>query len=327
MPNFRSVTRTAIGLAALVWMGQVVSAQTAAYPTKPVKLLVPAAPGGNPDILARVLAQKLPTALGNSFFVENLPGAGGVVAAQATAKAPPDGYILFLGDSGSLAISPAITPSLTYDPLKDFTPISTLASVPTVLVINPELGIKDLPAFIAAAKQSPRKFNYGSPGIGSIHHLTMAVFAAQMKIELEHVAYRGGTPMVDALLRREVQAGWSGIPNVMEPMRLGTLRGIAVSTAKRQPATPDIPTLDELGYGNFDIATMIGLLGPAGLPRPVVDKLEKAVAVVLRDPDMISRLDSLGMTIGDQGSDSYAKYMKADVEKYAKAAHDAGLSN
>ncbi|MDF2117181.1 tripartite tricarboxylate transporter substrate binding protein [Roseiarcaceae bacterium H3SJ34-1] len=319
------MTRAIFGLAALVLMAPMAPAQTA-YPTKPVKLLVPAAPGGNPDILARVLAQKLTAALGNSFFVENLPGAGGVVAAQATAKAPPDGYVLFLGDSGSLAISVATTPGLTYDPLKDFTPISALASVPTVLVINPELGIKDLPAFIAAAKQSPKKFNYGSPGIGSVHHLTMAVFAAQMKIDLEHVAYRGGTPMVDALLRREVQAGWSGIPNVMEPMRLGTLRGIAVSTAKRQPATPDIPTLAELGYGNFDIATMIGLLGPAGLAKPIVDKLQDAVAVVLRDPEMVSRLDSLGMTIGEQGSDAYAKFMKADVEKYAKAARDAGLS-
>jgi len=319
------MTRAAFGLAALVVTAQMAPAQTA-YPAKPVKLLVPAAPGGNPDILARVLAQKLTTALGSSFFVENLPGAGGVVAAQATAKAPPDGYVLFLGDSGSLAISLATTPSLTYDPLKDFTPISALASVPTVLVINPELGLKDLPAFLAAAKQSPRKFNYGSPGVGSVHHLTMAVFAARMHIDLEHVAYRGGTPMVEALLRREVQAGWSGIPNVMEPMRLGTLRGIAVSTAKRQPATPDIPTLGELGYGDFDIATMIGLLGPAGLPRPIVDKLQGAVATVLRDPDMISRLDSLGMTIAEQGSDYYAKFMKADVEKYAKATRDAGLS-
>ena len=327
MANFYRFERVALALAAMLLIPTAapVRAQTAAYPSKPVKLLVPAAPGGNPDILARVLAQKLSSSLGANFFVENLPGAGGVVAAQATVKAPPDGSVLFLGDSGSLAISVALMPGLTYDPLKDFTPISALASVPTVLVINPELGLKDLGSFIAAARRSPTKLNYGSPGIGSIHHLTMAVFLAQAKMDLEHVAYRGGTPMVEALLRREVQAGWSGIPNVMEPMRLGKLRGIAVSTDKRQPAVPDIPTLAELGYGHFDIATMIGLVGPAGIPEPVVGKLQTAIAAALRDPDMMARLDSLGMTIAKQDVD-YAKYMRADVEKYAKAAREAGLT-
>lgn len=176
-------------------------------------------------------------------------------------------------------------------------------------------------------RQAPNKINFGSPGIGSVHHITMAVFLAQTKLQMEHVAYRGGTPMVDALLRREVQAAWSGIPNVMEPIRIGKLRPLAVSTAERQPTLPDVPTLAEQGFGQFDIATMMGLVGPANIPPAIVSKLEKAVAAALREPDMTARLDNLGMTFApEQGSAAYAAFIARDIDKYDTASKQAGLT-
>ncbi|MDH7795867.1 MULTISPECIES: tripartite tricarboxylate transporter substrate binding protein [unclassified Beijerinckia] len=330
MPVLRNMQRLTLALAGLgvaLATTSLAQAQDVAYPTRAVKILVAAAPGGNPDIIARALAQKLTVTLNAPFIVENAPGAGGVVAATSIVKSPPDGYTLFVADSGSLAIALATTAGLAYDPRKDFTPITALASVPTVLVVNPDLGFKDVKSFIAAMRAAPNKTNYGSPGIGSVHHITMAVFLAQSNIQLEHIAYRGGTPMVDALLRREVQAAWSGIPNVMEPIRLGKLQPLVVSTAERQPTLPNVPTLAEEGLGQFDIATMMGLVGPAGIPPAVVGKLEKAVATALREPDMTARLDSLGMTFApEQGAAAYTAFISRDIDKYDRASKQAGLT-
>lgn len=328
MPILSHLRRAALASAVVgLTFSSAALAQDVAYPTRAVKILVAAAPGGNPDIMARALTQKLSASLNAPFVVENAPGAGGVVAAQSIVKSPPDGYTLFIADSGSLAIALAMTANLAYNPRKDFTPITALASVPTVLVVNPDLGFNDLKSFVAAMRQAPNKINFGSPGIGSVHHITMAVFLAQTKLQMEHVAYRGGTPMVDALLRREVQAAWSGIPNVMEPIRIGKLRPLAVSTAERQPTLPDVPTLAEQGFGQFDIATMMGLVGPANIPPAIVSKLEKAVAAALREPDMTARLDNLGMTFApEQGSAAYAAFIARDIDKYDTASKQAGLT-
>jgi len=293
---------------------------------RPVRLVVAAAPGGNPDVLARALAQKLSETTNTAFVVENLPGSGGVVAAQSVAKATPDGSVLMLGDSGALAISLATTPGIPYQPLRDFTPITALASVPTVLVVTPATQAKALADFVRIAKEKPRRLNYGSAGIGSVHHLTMAVFAARAGLQLEHIAYRGGSAMIDALLKGEVQAGWSGIPNVLEPVRLGTLVPLAVSTIERQKTMPDIPTLSELGFEGFDIATMMGLQGPAGMPKSMVEKLQSTLAKVLREPEMVERMTSLGMVMAENGTDSYVQFMKDDIGRYAKAAHEAGIT-
>ncbi len=186
-----------------------------AYPSKPVRLIAAAAPGGNPDVLARLLSAKLADALGKPFVVENVPGAGGVVAAKAVAAAPPDGHVLMLGDSGALAINVAIDPDVGYNPLKDFAPITALATVPTGLVINPAVPARELQEFIALARSKPGQMNYGSAGAGSVHHLTMAIFADRTGIDLQHVPYRGGTALVNGLLTGEIQAGWSGLPNVI----------------------------------------------------------------------------------------------------------------
>src|SRR6266567_6935143 len=243
-----------------------VSAQDDVWPTRPVRLIAPSGPGGNPDVLARLLADKFGAAFGRPFVVDNGPGAGWVVAANIVAKAAPDGHMLMFGDSGSLAINPALNPSLGYDPIKDFAPITALVTLPTILVIHPDIRARSLAEFIALAKTQPGKMSFGSAGAGSIHHLTFAIFAERVGIDLLHVPYRGGTALVNGLLTGEIQAGWSGIPNVLSLIEAGQLRALCISILKRSPSMPAVPTCAELGYDGFDIATMIGLQAAAGVP-------------------------------------------------------------
>jgi tripartite-type tricarboxylate transporter receptor subunit TctC len=294
-----------------------------AYPAKGVRLVAAAAPGGNPDVLARLLAAKLAEAFGRPFVVENLPGAGGVVAAEQVARAPADGYTLMLGDSGALAINVALNPKLTYHPLRDFTLITALANVPTVLVLNPKVAAISLQEFISLGKSS--QLAYGSAGNGSVHHLTMAVFLSRAGVEMLHVPYKGGSALVAAVLAGEVQSGWSGIPNVAALIRSGKLRVLCISTAQRSASLPDVPTAMELGYAGFDIATTIGLQAPAGLPREIAARLQAAVAKALRERDLAERMASLGMELRENGTEPYARFVREDLERYSAAVKTAGI--
>ena len=293
------------------------------YPSKSVRLIAAAAPGGNPDILARMLAAKLSDAFGRPFVVENTPGAGGVVAAEQVARAAPDGHTLMLGDSGALAINVALNPRLTYQPLKDFTLITALAAVPTVLIVNPTVAANSLPEFVSLAKS--KQLAYGSAGNGSVHHLTMAVFLARNGLEMLHVPYKGGTALVGAVLAGEVQSGWSGIPNVAAHIRAGKLRVLCISTARRSASLPDVPTAMELGIADFDIATTIGLQAPAGLSRDIAARLQAAVAKALREKDVAERMANLGMELAENGTEHYARFAREDLERYAAAVKAAGV--
>jgi len=310
-------------LAALLLACAAVQAQD--YPTKSVRLIAAAAPGGNPDVLARMLAARLSDTLGKPFIVENVPGAGGVVAAEQVARANPDGHVLMLGDSGAMAINPALNSKLTYNPLRDFTLITALAAVPTVLVAPPNVPASTLAEFVALAKSKPGALSYGSAGNGSVHHLTMAVFASRAGIDLLHVPYKGGSALVAALLGGEVQAGWSGIPNVAPHIKSGKLKVFAISTEHRSSSLPDVPTAIEQGYPGFDIATVIGLQGPAGTPREVVARLQSAVAKIMRERDIAERMANLGMELREDGTESYARFMRQDMERYAQAVKAAGV--
>ena len=299
------------------------SAQAQDYPTKSVRLIAAAAPGGNPDILARMLAAKLSDAFGRPFVVENIPGAGGVVAAEQVARAAPDGHTLMLGDSGAMAINVALNPKLSYQPLRDFTLITALAAVPTVLVVHPSLPVNSLNDFVKEAKN--RQLAYGSAGNGSVHHLTMAVFLARNGLEMLHVPYKGGTALVGAVLGGEVQSGWSGIPNVAAHIRAGKLRVLCISTAKRSVSLPEVPTAIELGIADFDIATTIGLQAPAGLSRDIAARLQAAVAKALREKDVAERMANLGMELAENGTEHYARFAREDLERYAAAVKAAGV--
>ncbi|HEX9433047.1 MAG TPA: tripartite tricarboxylate transporter substrate binding protein [Burkholderiales bacterium] len=296
-----------------------------AYPSKSVRLMAAAAPGGNPDVLGRMLAAKLSEAFGRPFIVENVPGAGGVVAAEILARAPADGHVLMLGDSGALAINVALNPKLSYHPLKDFTLITALAAVPTVLVAHPSIAADSLQEFVALAKSQPGKLSYGSAGNGSVHHLTMAVFAAREGLDMLHVPYKGGSALVAAALSGEVQSGWSGIPNVASHIRAGKLKVFAISTARRSSSLPDVPTAIELGYSDFDIATVIGLQAPIGTPREVVNRLQAVAAKALREREFAERMANLGMELREEGTESYGRFVREDLERYAAAVKAAGI--
>lgn len=296
-----------------------------AYPSKPVKMVVGAAPGGNPDVLARMLAQKLSGALGKPFVVENVPGAGGVTAALAVLRASADGHTLMLGDSGAMAINVALNDKLPYQPLRDFTVITALASVPTVLVLNPSVRASTLAEFIALARSQPGALSYGSAGNGSVHHLTMEIFAARAGIQLLHVPYKGGTALVGALLAGDVQAGFSGVPNVQQAIKAGRLRVLGISTARRSGSVPEVPTFAELGLAGFDVATTIGLQAPAGLSPAIVARLQPAVARALRERDVAERMANLGMELVENGTAHYAQFVRDDLERYTAAVKAAGV--
>jgi len=261
-------------------------AQDDAWPTQTVRLIAPSGPGGNPDVLARLLAEKLGSKFGRPFIVENMPGAGGILAANVVAKTSPDGHVLMFGDSGNMAINPALNPNLGYDPIKDFAPVTALVSLPTIMSANPNVPANTLDEFIALAKKQPGKMSYGSAGAGSIHHLTMAIFAGRTGIEL---------------------------------------RGYCVSVLQRSPSTPAIPTCDELGQNGFDVATVMGLQAPSGTPPKVIARLQAEVAAAMREPAMVTRMHQLGMVMEENGTANYVAFMKRDMERYAQAVKKLGL--
>lgn len=299
-------------------------AQQDDYPSRTVHILAAAAPGGNPDVLARLLSQRLSEVFGQSFVVENVPGAGGVLAAKRIATSSPDGYTLMINDSGALAINITMNPDANYK-LADFTPITALATVPTALVIIPSVPANNLSEFITLAKSKPGAMNYGSAGPGSIHHLTMEIFAEQAGVKLVHVPYRGGTALVNGLLTGEIQAGWSGLPNVIAQINTGKLRGLCVSVLQRAASLPNVPTCDEAGIKGFDIADMLGLQGPAGMSPQVVERLQSAVAKIIREPAMVERMAILGMAMQEKGTANYVRFMKDDLDRYAKVIDQLGL--
>ena len=292
-------------------------AQQDDYPSRAVHILAAAAPGGNPDVLARLLSQRLSEVFGQPFVVENVPGAGGILAAKRIQSAPPDGYMLMLNDSGALAINITMSPDATYA-LADFTPITALATVPTAFVVIPTVPAKTLAEFIALAKSTPGTMTFGSAGAGSIHHLTMEIFSERAGIKLLHVPYRGGSALVAGLLTGEIQSGWSGLPNVISHINAGKLQGLCVSVLKRAASLPDVPTCDEAGIKGFDVADMLGLQGPAGMSPKAVARLQSAIAKIMREPAMAERMAILGMDLQENGTANYVKFMRDDVDRYAK---------
>jgi tripartite-type tricarboxylate transporter receptor subunit TctC len=318
----RSILTPFLTVAALA---SAVFAQEAGYPTHAVRLIVASGPGGNPDVLGRILAERMTQDFGVAFVVENVTGAGGALAAITAAKAAPDGYTLVSGDSGTMAINPLLNPKIGYDSIRDFTPITALAAVPTILVANPKVPAATLAEFIALAKKEPGKINYGSAGIGSIHHMTMAIFADQVGIDVVHVPYRGGTAMVNGVLTGEVQVGWSGIPNVMQLIASGQLRGYCISILKRSASTPAIPTCDELGVKGFDVASVMGMNAPAGVAPQIVARLQAEIAKVMREPAIIARMEQLGMIMEEDGTANYTAFKKRDYARYAEIVHKLNL--
>ncbi len=316
-----NVLRFAAALVVAVPLGL---AQAQQYPNKPVRVIAPAAAGTNPDVLARVVFQNVGEVLGQQFVIDNRPGAGGVVAAQAAAKMAPDGYSLFLSDSGPIAISPALQSKAGYDPLRDFVPITGLVRAPLVLVAHPGVPAKTLADLVNHAKSKPGLLRYGTFGVGSVHHLTTEMFSAAAGIKMVNVPFRSGSDFLTALLNGDIELAFFGAPPTLPHIKQEKLRALAVTSASRSVVLPDVPSIAEQGYPSYNVAASIGLMAPTGTPREVIETLAGAVQKALANPDIRKRLTDLGMVpIGPE--ERYDAINKAEIGMFGKAIKDAGI--
>ena len=302
------------------------AAQAQDYPTKNVRLIAAAAPGGNPDVLARMLAARLSDTFGRPFVVENLPGAGGIVAAEQVARAAPDGHVLMLGDSGALAINPALNSKLTYNPLRDFTLITALAAVPTVLVAGANVPANSLQEFIALAKARPGALSYGSAGNGSVHHLTMAVFAARAGIDMLHVPYKGSGPAVTDTLAGQTQVMFPSIVAANQFIKAGKLRALAVTGNKRSPLYPSLPTIAEAGVPGFQITQWYGFFAPAKTPPAVVDRLNNEIVAIMKEPDTKKKFADLGADIVTNTPAEFGKFVQSEYVRWGKFIKESKIT-
>jgi tripartite-type tricarboxylate transporter receptor subunit TctC len=317
----RNVLAGTAGLAAL---GLTRPAFAQAWPQKTVTILCPFAAGGNTDGIARMAALRLQETLGQSFIVENRAGAGGAIAADQTARAQPDGYTLMIAALPVMAIVPHIN-KVKYNPLKDFAPISNIATNPFVLVVNKDFPARTLPEFIAHVRSQPGKFSYGSAGIGSLNHLSMALFLKMAGLDMVHIIYRGNAPALADIVAGHIPAMFSNLSDALPQISGGTVRAIAVSGEKRSSALPNVPSVAESGYPEFKTLTWNGLIAPKGTPPEVIDRISKEMAVAVKDKAFADKLAFYGVDPLGSSPDDFAKTIAADVAFWGSAVDAAGV--
>lgn len=295
------------------------------YPNRPVKVLVGYAPGGTPDIIARTLGEKLGGLLGQSFVIDNRPGAGGTLATRQLANSSPDGYTLLVADIGQLAIAPYLFKSVGYDSVKDFAPISLAGITPMFIAANAKTtSLKTIQDLISQAKKEPGSINYGSSGVGSIHQIAMEVFKSEANINLTHIPYKGSGQSVPALLAGQVPVLMTALPTVGPYATTGQVNLLAVTSAKRFPGTPNVPALSEL-FPGYDFPSEVGVLAPAGTPPEILDKLSKAIATALDTKEMRDRFEILGSIPVWSTPEEYAKNIRENLKKYEAAVKLSGV--
>lgn len=309
--------RAALGvlLGALVLLPA--SAQEA-FPTRPIRLIVPFAPGGPSDIVARIMAPRMAAALGQPVVVENRVGAGGVTGVEAVARAAPDGHTIGIGSAGALAISPRLGRGTPYDPLRDFSPITLGVLVPEPLVVPAAQPFRTLADLIAAARAQPGRLNYASSGSGSMPHLAGEQLRAAAGIDITHVSYRGGAPLAMAIVTGEVQLGFADLPILLPHIRAGVLRPLAVGTQQRLPWIPDVPTMAELGYPAIDANNWHGFIAPARVPEPVMVALHAAAAGTLRNAEVARLLNDQGAIPGGDSRAEFGAFIRSENEKWGE---------
>lgn len=312
--------RGIVGFAALA---TALAAGAQAFPSKPIRLVVPFPPGGAVDFFARVVQQPLSEALGQQVVIDNKAGASGMVGAELVAKSPPDGYTLLLGNIASLAINVGIYAKMPYDPLKDFTPIIRTVDVNYVLIVHPSLPVKTVAELVAHAKANPGKLAYGSAGSGSLPHLGTELFKAQTGTDMVHVPYKGGGPMVTDLLGGTVQLVIADQANLMPHAQSGKLRALAVATAKRSPNAPDLPTIAE-SLAGFEATAWQGLVGPAGMAPDVVQRLNEAFNKVMAMPAVREKLLGGGLDPVGGTPAEFGRFIGSEIAKWTKIAKDVG---
>ena len=316
------VTIIATGLA-LALQADPVAAQ--GFPAKPVRMIIGFAAGGTTDLVGRLVAQRLGESWGQTVVVENRTGASGMIAAEAVAKAPADGYTLLVTPQTSLAVAPALYGKAPYDATRDFTPITLMGSTPTIMVVNPAFPAKTFAEFVELAKKSGVPLAYGSGGIGSSPHMAGELLSAQLGIRMTHIPYKGESPALTDTMGGQVPIMFGNISVAVPHIKSGKLRALASTGAARSPLLPDVPTVAESGLKDFSIATWFGLLGPAGMPADLVARIQRDVARVLASPDIRNRLVALGVDIVANSPEEFSAYLRTEIVRYAKVIKDAGI--
>jgi tripartite-type tricarboxylate transporter receptor subunit TctC len=319
----RSVKRIA-RLLAVVVLGLSTSAFAQTWPAKPIKWIVPFAPGGTTDILARTIGEKLTVALGQPVIIENKPGAGGGVGADFTAKAPPDGYTIMGGTISTHAINASLYKSLPYDPVKDFVPITLIARVPNMLVINPDIPAKNVAELITLLKANPGKYSFASSGNGTSQHLSGELFKSIAGVDMQHIPYKGSPPALQDVVGGQVAMTFDNITTAWPLAKGGKLRALAVTTAKRSAVAPDVPTLSESGLAGYEVGSWQGVFAPAGTPPAIVKRLNAEIVKIINMPDVKEKLIGLGAEPVGNTSEEFAALVKTEVVKWAEVVKQSG---
>ena len=296
-----------------------------AYPAKPVRMVVPFGPGGTPDLLARAIGEKLSKNLGQPFIVDNRPGAGGNTGAAIVARADPDGYHMLMMPGSVVSINPSLYAQMPFDPAVAFAPVSLVADMPIVLVVNARNAAKDIDQFIQITRRESDKPAFSSPGLGSTLHLTSELFQRAAGITIRHVPYKSGGEAVTAVLSGQVAGTFTNLLLVHSHLKAGTLRALGVGSAARMPQLPEVPTIAEAGLPGFEATSWAGVMAPARTPRPLVQQLSSQIAKVLREPDVQTRFSEMGVRLVGNSPDEFADYMRKDRVKWAEIIRTANI--
>ncbi|MGC1696900.1 MAG: tripartite tricarboxylate transporter substrate binding protein [Pseudolabrys sp.] len=322
----RSIIRNLAICAALLGTALAIPpASAASYPDHPVKIIVPFAAGGPTDVMARLLAQKLSDKLGQQFYIENLPGAGGNIGTANAARSAGDGYTILVASS-SYVVNPSLYKNCPYDAFKDFIPVTLAAITPNILIVHPSVAAKTAKEFIALIKATPGKFTFASPGLGTTPDLASDLFKVSYQLDFAIAPYKGGSPAAQAVLANEVQASFVAMTPTTQLVKTGKLRALAVTTKKRSTALPEVPTLAEAGITGQDSETMQGVFVPKGTPQPIVDTLQREIAAIVTTPDVKAKMTPLGFEPEGNSSAEFAAYVKAEVAKWKKVIADAKIA-
>jgi tripartite-type tricarboxylate transporter receptor subunit TctC len=295
------------------------------YPAKPIRILIAQAPGSATDVISRLVGNRLSEALGQPIVIEARPGAGGVVGTEAAARSAPDGYTLFMANNSTHGSNPAVYAKLPYDAVGDFAPVAFVASVPYVLVVDPSLQVKSVPQLIALAKSRPGKMNYASAGNGSTHHFCGELLKSLAGVDMLHIPYKGSPPAIAGLLGGEVSLMFANLTDIGAQIRSGKLTPLAVTTPKRAPSLPELPTLSEAGLTGFEITSWFGLLAPASTPAPMVARLNAETNKVLARADIRDALGALGLETAPGTPEQFAAHIKSEIAKFTRIGKAAGI--
>ncbi|MES2363717.1 MAG: tripartite tricarboxylate transporter substrate binding protein [Pseudomonadota bacterium] len=298
----------------------------APYPSKTITMIVPFSAGGTTDILARIVGQALTAELGQSVIIDNRAGAGGNIGGQAAARATADGYTLFMGTVGTHAINATLYKKMPFDPIKDFAPLTRVANVPNLLVANPAQPFKTVKELIAYAKAHPGQLNFGSSGNGSSIHLSGELFKTMAKVDMQHVPYKGSAPAVTDLLGNQIAIMFDNMPSAIQHVRSGKLRAIAVTTAKRSPELPNVPTIAEAGVPGYEATSWFGLFAPAGTPPAVLSKLNTAIVKVLAKADVKKKISEQGAEVYSETPEQFSAFIQKESVKWGKVVRESGAS-